>query len=102
MIKLLGSWILKRLMGFLMAVWINLHEWYLEPGEEWKALNASINDLYSLKWSYIEKQRKIFDANVTFTEIPRFIESLIKVLAKTTLLMIFWKVSSFFERSQDD
>lgn len=40
-----------------MAVWINLHEWYLEPREEWKALNASINDLYSLKWSYIEKQK---------------------------------------------
>lgn len=73
-----------------MAVWINLHEWYLEPGEEWKALNASINDLYSLKWSYIEKQRgKSSDANVTFTEIPKFIESLIKVLAKTALLMIF-------------
>lgn len=90
MIKLLGSWILKRLMGFLMAVWINLHEWYLEPGEEWKALKASINDLYSLKWSYTEKQKgKSFDANVTFTEIPKFIESLIKVLAKTALLMIF-------------
>lgn len=90
MIKSVGSWILKRLIGFLMAVWINLHEWYLEPGEEWKALNASINDLYSLKWSYIEKQRgKSSDANVTFTEIPKFIESLIKVLAKTALLMIF-------------
>lgn len=90
MIKSVGSWILKRLIGFLMAVWINLHEWYLEPGEEWKALNASINDLYSLKWSYIEKQkRKFSDANVTFTEIPKFIESLIKVLAKTALLMIF-------------
>lgn len=90
MIKSVGSRILKRLIGFLMAVWINLHEWYLEPGEEWKALNASINDLYSLKWSYIEKQkRKFSDANVTFTEIPKFIESLIKVLAKTALLMIF-------------
>lgn len=90
MIKSVGSWILKRLIGFLMAVWINLHEWYLEPGEEWKALNASINDLYSLKWSYIEKQKgKFSDANVTFTEIPKFIESLIKVLAKTALLMIF-------------
>lgn len=73
-----------------MAVWINLQEWYLEPGEEWKALNASINDLYSLKWSYIEKQKeKSSDANVTFTEIPKFIESLIKVLAKTAVLMIF-------------
>lgn len=56
MIKLLDSWILKRLIGFLMSVWIHLHEWYLEPVEEWKALNASISDLYSLKWSYIEKQ----------------------------------------------
>lgn len=54
-----------------MAVWINLHEWYLEPGEEWNGLNASINDTYSLKWSYIEKQKgKSFDANVTFTEFP--------------------------------